>query len=1337
MVRKLFIISVVALLISALTSTGNAQSRNWEASLSINTPLGATSEISKDLSIEISARAEFNTFDLSYRYISYPFLLKTFSHTFIISGAIENLFFSSEISLQNGKLFQHALTMHTNWGNINFSSGLLSSLLIDQSYLRFQDSTLTFSLGYANNMSIRSSLSFSLNELSMESTRLEGSANGLSIDYAVQFSGGRRVQEDLSLSLEGPGFHFNHLINRNANGYTSEKTDITPSSDFGAGITARPLSYSFSRRTGEKVFSAVALPLGCSFFPVVGSELPTQMHYGNEPPATHVGVYECKFELVQIGRKGEKTLSIECESECFLDNVKSKEKRSEGPSFSYMWDKGKKETIIKLAYEPDSLFPAFSEFSFIHCSKKKDNKGEIKKTCYEYGVKLSGTSYDTLNFGSVAIGQGTSAQYRIKCPYESGCTFDVRKPDSPFEILTPPNEFNSDPKQLLLKIAFHPQQQKNYVYELHIKVSNRGCIISSQVEDEFACNYEARLTLQGAGRPTPPQPPIPHYLTVQVYFGPVAVGKKAMQVKTVDCTLIECAYINSNGTESRPPFSVTYSIVDKTQLKLEITFEPQKAGEIKDFIQLAFCPDVARGCTYLNIEMYGVGRISIPKTFNLDFKDSKINQGKETKWPLPCNLPVSCQIEEIERFPKPPFYVVTRFGNDQQDKLIFGFQPQRFDHYEDTMKFVLCAKEECYDITVILTGTVEPQPPVASCKVLSSLGFQTTDDKVAFSGQDSYDPDGYIRKYNWDFGDKSTSVTDEAIITHNFRSEGTYTVALKVEDNDGKVSQLGQCDKTIQIRNHIKPAVDPSIGAAIGGAAGQIVEKQSKPQPVSQKGLAPSIDPATIVAAAGLLFYPVDQLLVQFSAQITSLKQAKDIISRVIGNNQIIGYFPPINAYLVRFPHIANLKDVAFKIAELDRIQILLQDRLIKDTQLSQWVIKNYLAVPEAASYDIDKATDRSAFEQIQVRDAWDFLSNELLNKKRKAREVKIAVIDTGIFINHANGEFSENRNIIKGQTYVKGSNSPLTDTDGHGTQIIGIIGAYNQEGRVKGSLMNGMASGIGNDYYTVYVFQTYLNLAEIDPNKVKQIEENGLYLKQIDPALASKYEAHLKDAKGGLGSPLSSILDSIRKAKDAGVSIINISLGWNFTNKDVEIADIYKRVFEAYMKYYESVLFVTSAGNGEMEKPIKESSPIELVHGTSTRHVPGGVNEPNNITVAALKITKENDGVIKLASYSNYGDLVDIAAPGSVFTTSIPRLGGVYSIASGTSFSAALVSGVSALLLAADPDFKLKPSSVKCILQKKVIKDKVDAKGLGLLNAYEAIKAVVNFDKDYQDCIK
>jgi len=77
------------------------------------------------------------------------------------------------------------------------------------------------------------------------------------------------------------------------------------------------------------------------------------------------------------------------------------------------------------------------------------------------------------------------------------------------------------------------------------------------------------------------------------------------------------------------------------------------------------------------------------------------------------------------------------------------------------------------------------QRPFAEFSALPSLGALPLE--VAFNASNSYDPDGIIISYEWTFGDGSFG--NDKTATHTYELPGTYTVVLKVTDEDGAINQ--------------------------------------------------------------------------------------------------------------------------------------------------------------------------------------------------------------------------------------------------------------------------------------------------------------------------------------------------------------------------------------------------------------------------------------------------------------------------------------------------------------------------------------------------------------------
>ncbi|EMR74336.1 PDK repeat-containing protein, partial [Thermoplasmatales archaeon SCGC AB-539-N05] len=105
--------------------------------------------------------------------------------------------------------------------------------------------------------------------------------------------------------------------------------------------------------------------------------------------------------------------------------------------------------------------------------------------------------------------------------------------------------------------------------------------------------------------------------------------------------------------------------------------------------------------------------------------------------------------------------------------------------------------------TIVVSESPVNIPPEADFSY--SPIFPIFSEQVQFTDQ-SYDPDGDIISYEWDFDDGGTSTSQNPV--HAFTEEGTYTVTLTVMDND-EVTDVKQ--KTIMVyieRPNMPPIAD-------------------------------------------------------------------------------------------------------------------------------------------------------------------------------------------------------------------------------------------------------------------------------------------------------------------------------------------------------------------------------------------------------------------------------------------------------------------------------------------------------------------------------------------------
>ncbi|MGQ9700499.1 MAG: PKD domain-containing protein [Candidatus Bipolaricaulaceae bacterium] len=86
-------------------------------------------------------------------------------------------------------------------------------------------------------------------------------------------------------------------------------------------------------------------------------------------------------------------------------------------------------------------------------------------------------------------------------------------------------------------------------------------------------------------------------------------------------------------------------------------------------------------------------------------------------------------------------------------------------------------------LNITLTPAVVNQPPVA--QFVFTPSSPRAGDWIQFDASSSYDPDGTIANYQWDFQNDGTFDATGKIVFHQYATPGTYTVRLVVTDNQG------------------------------------------------------------------------------------------------------------------------------------------------------------------------------------------------------------------------------------------------------------------------------------------------------------------------------------------------------------------------------------------------------------------------------------------------------------------------------------------------------------------------------------------------------------------------
>ena len=237
-----------------------------------------------------------------------------------------------------------------------------------------------------------------------------------------------------------------------------------------------------------------------------------------------------------------------------------------------------------------------------------------------------------------------------------------------------------------------------------------------------------------------------------------------------------------------------------------------------------------------------------------------------------------------------------------------------------------------------------------------------------------------------------------------------------------------------------------------------------------------------------------------------------------------------------------------------------------------------------------------TAGADIRFLDAWRMAKSD-------TREVVVAVIDSGIDLHHPDlaPNLWTNPGEIAGDGLDNDGNGKVDDV--HGYDFVANDADPSDSG-LHGTHVSGIIAGVAN---------------------------NGLGI------IGTAYQAHimpLKISSDGTTIDTASELAAINYAvmmKNRGVNIVAINASYGWSNSSTAESNAIQAAGDA------GIVFCTAAGNTGTDN-------------TSTPFYPANYRLPNMIVVAA------SDSDDQLASFSNFGTKVDLAAPGVDIYSTIPQ---------------------------------------------------------------------------------
>ncbi|UCG45298.1 MAG: PKD domain-containing protein, partial [Candidatus Bathyarchaeota archaeon] len=231
-----------------------------------------------------------------------------------------------------------------------------------------------------------------------------------------------------------------------------------------------------------------------------------------------------------------------------------------------------------------------------------------------------------------------------------------------------------------------------------------------------------------------------------------------------------------HGTENKLHVAVSCQTVERSYLKFNLDFLSRNKGIVSAKLHL-YCVETNPDCI-IQIDVHetddswdenSISWLNAPSVGTLIASNTTVNK-KNTfySWDI-------TSYAQIEHRRDQTLSVVVKLpadnkmiqDNSSRYERIFASKETQPKHKQPYLELV-CKEVEA----PVANFTFLPSRPVAY-------------EPITFNASSSFDPDGHIISYMWDFGDSNTTTQTDPIITHLYRAPGTYETNLTVTDNDG------------------------------------------------------------------------------------------------------------------------------------------------------------------------------------------------------------------------------------------------------------------------------------------------------------------------------------------------------------------------------------------------------------------------------------------------------------------------------------------------------------------------------------------------------------------------
>ncbi|MBE3084603.1 MAG: S8 family serine peptidase [Bacteroidetes bacterium] len=416
-------------------------------------------------------------------------------------------------------------------------------------------------------------------------------------------------------------------------------------------------------------------------------------------------------------------------------------------------------------------------------------------------------------------------------------------------------------------------------------------------------------------------------------------------------------------------------------------------------------------------------------------------------------------------------------------------------------------------------------------------------------------------------------------------------------------------------------------------------------------------------------------------------------------DGEIVGQLYIMNQYQVRFSgygesYINNIKEQLEQSDIVDSVSYNISfdigiDATPNDTKYDSWD-------------ESDPSGNNWGLECIDALSAWDY--------DDQMSTVKVGVIDSSLQYSHKDLQINQNHVSILptddfsslkdledyyskyvGTHVCQSSNCVFCSQKDHGTHCVGIIGA----------IANNSKGICGVNWNTEMYFTTLWYYS-----------------------IAGEGQLSMSSTTAGLFYDISYMVMS-------GCRVVSMSFGSSEASSvdeyEIEVTEAYDKLIETIENNNYDFLLIKAAGNDDADASDYYLNRIMTggTHSSAHTIIAGAVSNASSLTNRLVAWLSDAEKIYNMANSSNYGNLIDVTAPGTNIYSTV--FGNDYEYMSGTSMADPIVAGVASLIYSLDENFTYE--TVKNIVcnTSKIFCSK-DGKVYSIVNAKNAVEFAAKF---------